>query len=252
MTTWNDKHAVSCVGQLRPHRLVAFCLWKTTLRNHKNSLPLATGSFGRWERFASEGARAHHMGMAWIFVPKVWLIYCFCCSALSEETKEANNNNSNNNIIIIITTNNNKQQQTTTNNNKQQATSNSQQPTTNSNSNSNSNTHHHHQQQHHQHQHQHQHQHNHHHHQHQHQHTGWSFAANWVTNLVQTFGCSESSIPISHHLERLSWFIQLSLMLAWRSSVGYKSHWYLHFPTIIAGHYPIFLYFHKHHSDQTW
>ena len=127
MTTWNDKHAVSCVGQLRPHRLVAFCLWKTTLRNHKNSLPLATGSFGRWERFASEGARAHHVGMAWIFVPKVWLIYCFCCSALSEETKEANNNNNSNNNIIIITTNNNKQQQATSN--IQQPTANNQQPT---------------------------------------------------------------------------------------------------------------------------
>ena len=128
MTTWNDKHAVSCAHSV----CLLFCLWKTTLRNHKNILPLATGSFGRWERFASEGARAHHVGMAWIFVPKVWLIYC---TALSEESKEGSQ----------------QQQQ---------------------------------QQQH-------------------HQHTRWSFAVNWVTNLVQIFGCSESSIPISHHLERL-------------------------------------------------
>ena len=50
---------------------IFFCLLKTTLRNRKNILPLATGSFGRWEWFASEGARAHHVGMAWIFVAKV-------------------------------------------------------------------------------------------------------------------------------------------------------------------------------------
>ena len=170
-------------------------------KQHKNTLPLATGSFGRWEWFASEGARAHHVGMAWIFVAKVRLVYCSVVHCPKKGRKptatrrrrgrrrRTRRRRTRRRTRRRSTQQQQQQQQQQTTNNKQQTTNNNQQPTTNNNNNIintnnsnniiNNNS-----------------ENNNKNNNNAKRERGWSFAVQWVTNLVQMFGCSGSSIPI--------------------------------------------------------